>query len=134
MWKILIVDDNYENRELTAEILRDLAQCNTVSNANEAIKAYNESLAQQPYDLILLDIEMPEMDGLELLRKIRQGEEAAGIAFGEGVPIIMVTVHKEQFLNAFYQGCNDYILKPIDPQRLIQKIKKKLSAKPKHNL
>ncbi|MCX5680757.1 MAG: response regulator [Candidatus Omnitrophica bacterium] len=131
MRKILIVEDSYENRELTAEILRDIAQCDVVSNANEAIDAYNASLTQKPYDLILLDIEMPGMDGLELLRKIRQSEEAAGIPLGEGVVIIMVTIHKKPFLDAFYQGCNDYILKPIDPKKLIQKVKNKFNTKTK---
>lgn len=129
MWKILVVDDNYENRALTAEILRDMAQCDMASNAAEAISAYNTSLGAAPYDVILLDIEMPGMNGLELLRKIRQSEEAAGIPLGEGVLVIMVTVHREPFLEAFYQGCNDYIFKPIDPQKLIAKIKKKLNTK-----
>ncbi|MFA6378520.1 MAG: response regulator [Candidatus Omnitrophota bacterium] len=126
MWKILVVDDNYENRELIAEILRDVAHCDVASNGKEAIDSYNASLQENPYDLILLDIEMPEINGLELLRKIRQSEEAADIPLGEGVAIIMVTAHKKPFLDAFYQGCNDYLIKPIDPQKLIQKIEKKL--------
>ena len=131
MWKILVVDDNYENRELIAEILRDVAQCDVASNGKEAIDAYNSSLQSKPYDLILLDIEMPEINGLELLRKIRQSEEAADIPLGEGVAIIMVTAHKKPFLDAFYQGCNDYIIKPIDAQKLIQKIEKKLGKSTK---
>ena len=126
MWKILVVDDNFENQQLIVEILRDHATCDVASNGKEAIDQYNASLQEKPYDLILLDIEMPEIDGLEILRKIRQSEEAADIPLGEGVSIIMVTAHKKPFLDAFYQGCNDYIIKPIDAVKLIQKIEKKL--------
>ncbi len=130
MWKILVVDDNFENQQLLIEILRDHAHCDAASNGKEAIDKYNISLNDKPYDLILLDIEMPEIGGLELLRKIRQSEEAAGIPLGEGVAIIMVTAHKKPFLDAFYQGCNDYIIKPIDADKLIQKIEKKLGPAP----
>ena len=126
MWRILIVDDNLENRELLAEILRDVANCEMVSGGQEAIDAYNRSLQDKNYDLILLDIEMPDIDGLEILRKIRQNEQDAGIDLGDGIPIIMVTAHKKPFLDAFYQGCTDYILKPINAEKLISKIEQKL--------
>ena len=126
MWKILIVDDNPENRQLLVEILRDMAQCDAVGGGKEAIEAYNRSLAKEPYHLLLLDIEMPEIDGLEILRTIRESEKGRGIALGDWIPIIMVTVHKKPFLNAFYQGCTDYVLKPIDPEKLRKKIQEKL--------
>ncbi|HOW36479.1 MAG TPA: response regulator [Candidatus Omnitrophota bacterium] len=126
MWKILIVDDNSENRQLLVEILRDMAQCTAVSGGKEAIEEYGRSLTKEPYHLILLDIEMPEIDGLEILRNIRENEKSRGIDLGDGIPVIMVTVHKKPFLNAFYQGCTDYILKPIDPDKLRKKIQEKL--------
>jgi len=84
-------------------------------------------LQGQPYDLILLDIEMPDIDGLEILRKIRKNEEAAGIALGDGIPIVMVTAHRKPFLDAFYQGCTDYVVKPISADKLIKKIEQKLN-------
>lgn len=127
MWKILVVDDNKENRELLVEILRDSAQCTAVDNGKDAIEAYNQSLKNQPFDIMLLDIVMPEIDGLEILRKIRDIEKSVGIALGDGIPIIMVTAHKKPFLSAFYQGCTDYILKPIDADKLIQKIDQNLN-------
>jgi len=128
MWKILIVDDNQENRDLIAEILRDLAACDIATNGKEAIEAYNRSLQNRMYDLILLDIEMPDMGGLEALRKIRENEKAAGIDLGDGVPIVMVTAHRKPFLDAFYQGCTDYIVKPIDAGKLIAKVEEKLKG------
>lgn len=126
MWKILIVDDNKENNELIAEILRDRAECDIATNGQEAIVAYNRSLKEKMYDLILLDIEMPDMGGLEILRKFRENEKSAGIDLGDGIPIIMVTAHRKPFLDAFYQGCTDYIVKPIDAGKLIAKVEEKL--------
>ena len=125
MWKVLVVEDNKENRELMVEILRDVAQCSEADSGQSALKVYDGSLRGDPFDVILLDIEMPDVDGLELLRTIREKEKEAGIDLGDGIPIIMVTAHKKPFLDAFYQGCTDYILKPIDPRKLIDKVREK---------
>jgi len=126
MWKILIVDDAFANRQLILEILKEVAQCDVASNGKEAIEAVNYARDKDAYDLILLDIAMPEVNGLEFLHLLRETEKNAGIDLGEGVPVIMVTAHKKPFIEAFNEGCDDYILKPIDAGKLIQKIKDKL--------
>ncbi len=126
MYRILIVDDNFENRQLLAEILREVSECDFAANGIEAVEAYNLSLKKDPYNLILLDIEMPGINGLEILKRIRASEKAAGIALGEGIPIIIVTAYEKRFLEAFNYGCDDYILKPIDPDVLIKKISEKI--------
>lgn len=126
MYRILIVDDNFENRQLLAEILREVAECDFAANGVEAVDAYNLSLKGQSYNLILLDIEMPGINGLEILKKIRESETKAGIRLGEGIPIIIVTAYEKRFLEAFNYGCDDYILKPIDPDLLIKKIEQKI--------
>jgi CheY-like chemotaxis protein len=123
MHKILIVDDNFENRQLLAEILREVAVCDFAATGKEAIEAYNLSLQKgNTYSLILLDIELPEVNGLEILNKIREGEKQAGIQLGDGIPIIIVTAYEKRFLEAFNKGCDDYILKPIDTNVLLTKI------------
>lgn len=123
MHKILIVDDNFENRQLLAEILREIAICDFAASGKEAIDAYNLSLKKQdPYSLILLDIELPEINGLEILGKIRESEKAAGIALGDGIPIIIVTAYEKRFLEAYNKGCDDYVLKPIDTEILMNKL------------
>ena len=126
LWKVLIVDDNPESRQLITEILSELAYCVAVGTAKEAILNYNLSLKKEPFNLILMDIEMPEINGLELLKKIRESEKLVGISLGDGVQIIMVTAHEKPFLDAFEFGCDDYVLKPIDPDKLIAKIQQKL--------
>ncbi|OGX31002.1 MAG: hypothetical protein A2787_02685 [Omnitrophica WOR_2 bacterium RIFCSPHIGHO2_01_FULL_48_9] len=92
----------------------------------EAVNAYNLSIKKNPYNLILLDIEMPGINGLEILKKIRESEKTAGIRLGEGVPIIIVTAYEKRFLEAFNYGCDDYVLKPIDPDILVKKIEQKM--------
>ena len=126
MYRILIVDDNFENRQLLAEILREVSECDFAANGAEAVDAYNLSLKGQTYNLILLDIEMPGINGLEILKKIRESEKKAGIRLGEGIPIIIVTAYEKRFLEAFNYGCDDYVLKPIDPDLLIKKIEQKI--------
>ena len=76
----------------------------------------------EPYSLILLDIELPEINGLEILGKIRESEQKSGIALGDGIPIIIVTAYEKRFLEAFNKGCDDYILKPIDTSILMTKL------------
>lgn len=123
MYRILVVDDNFENRQLLAEILREISVCDFAANGIEAIEAYNLSLKKnEPYSLILLDIELPGINGLEILGKIRESEEAAGIKLGDGIPIIIVTAYEKRFLEAYNKGCDDYVLKPIDTNELLTKV------------
>ncbi len=123
MHKILIVDDNFENRMLLAEILREISICDFAATGKEAIEAYNLSTQrQEPYSLILLDIELPEVNGLDILQKIRESEKTVGVALGDGVPIIIVTAYEKRFVEAFNKGCDDYVLKPIDTNVLLAKI------------
>ena len=132
MYKILIVDDNFENRQLLAEILREVAACDFAATGKEAIEAYNLSLEKKsPYSLILMDIELPEVNGLNILQKIRESEKSVGIPLGEGIPVIIVTAYEKRFLEAYNQGCDDYILKPIDSTELLNKIAGLLEKSPK---
>ncbi len=129
MWKILIVDDVFANRQLLLEILKDVAHCDMAANGKEAIEAINLARQKEPYDLILLDVSMPEVNGLEFLRILREHEQEAGINLGEGTPVIMVTAYKEPFIQAFKEGCDDYILKPVDPDKLLTKVHAMLAEK-----
>ncbi len=130
MWKILVIDDDFANRQLLIDILGNRARCDAAVSGKEGVAAYNRSIEiKQRYDLILLDIAMPEMDGLQFLKIIRDHEEKTGIRMGHGVPIIMITAFKKSFLEAFNKGCDDYIVKPVDPDALIEKIEAKLGKK-----
>lgn len=130
MWNILIVDDDFVNKKLLLNILKGKAECDVASNGIEAIEAYNASIREnKPYDVILLDIAMPEVNGIQVLEKIRENEEKAGILPPDGTPIIMVTAYKKPFIESFGKGCDDYLMKPIDAKLLIEKIEEKVKKK-----
>jgi two-component system chemotaxis response regulator CheY len=127
MWKILVVDDVFFNRQLFVEMLLDHAVCDIAKDGKEALATYYASLEKKvPYDLILMDIAMPEMDGLECLTAIRAFEEKVGVVPGKRIPIIMTTAQDEPYREAFKLGCDDYMLKPILQDELLAKIRKLL--------
>jgi two-component system chemotaxis response regulator CheY len=128
MWKILVVDDNAANRELLVETFRDTASCDVAVNGREAMDVYRQNVSDgRMYDIILLDLAMPEVDGIEFLKFVRAIESEAGVVPGEGVPVIIVTAFVGSFMKAFNGGCDDYVLKPVDPLALLQKVRLKLS-------
>lgn len=123
MWKILVVDDDFINRKLLIEILRGRAECDVAVNGVEAIEAYNIAVKHNTrYDLMLLDIAMPQMDGLEVMKLIRENERRAGVQPDRGIPIVVVTAHKKPFADSFKSGCDDYVLKPVVAAELVGKI------------
>ena len=129
MWKILVVDDNPNNCTLLVSTLEDLANCDVAENGEDALVAYDKSLEdKKPYDAILLDIAMPGIDGVEVLRRIRVKEKEANVASEKAIPVFMVTAHKAPFMDSFNVGCDDYILKPIEPDKVILKIKDRLQG------
>jgi len=109
--KILVVEDNDRNRRLIRMVLK--------ANGYEVIEAVTaeEAIVQldnEPIALILMDIQLPKMDGLELTRKIKENPNT------KDIPIIALTAYamkgdKEKFLDA---GCDGYIGKPIDTREL----------------
>jgi len=132
MWKILVVDDNFFNRKLILMGLDDFAKIDMAVNVEEAEMAYTDSLDKTPYDLILLDIALPDKDGIEYLRWVRKEEAARGIPLGKGIPIIMTTAHDNFVSQSYNEGCDDYILKPIRLDDLLEKIEARLGPAQKN--
>ena len=105
MRKIAVVDDNSDNRLIIRTILEDQYEIIEFSTGLDAIEGFKNN---RP-DVVILDISLPEMDGTEILRRIR---EDAGL---QDLPVIALTAHamvgdREKYLAA---GFNDYIAKPI---------------------
>lgn len=114
---IILIEDNADNRLLTQAILESEYE---VICFEDGVSALSGLTSINP-DLILLDISLPGMDGLEVLKKIRKIEKYSKI------PVVALTAHalpgdKEHFLR---QGFNDYITKPIIDDRILFSIIKK---------
>ena len=120
--KTLIVEDDFTSRLLLQEILSRYGVVHVAVNGKEAIAAARDALdAGARYDLICLDIMMPEMDGYEVLRQIRGYEESRDVPSTKGSKIFMVTaVHGLQSVSQAFQGlCDSYVLKPVDKAKLL---------------
>ncbi len=112
---ILIVDDNPKNLQLLGSILKEHDyKVEFATNGLEAI----EWIDEQPFDLVLLDIMMPGMDGYETCRYIRQKPE------NNDMPVIFLTAKtaKESIVKGFESGAQDFISKPFDKQELLARV------------
>ncbi|MEO5345472.1 MAG: response regulator [Magnetococcus sp. YQC-9] len=125
--KILIADDEAHNRLLMEKILSPYGVCDLMVNGQEALEACEMALLDgDPYDLVCLDIMMPEMDGQEALRRIRELERAQGGDEHEEMVIFMVTAlnTEEHVVQAFFRGgCTDYLGKPVTRDKVIEKMR-----------
>lgn len=131
MWHILIVDDDFSTRKILNRILHRRALVDHAVDGAEAMMAYELSIHHQdPYDLILLDITMPKIDGTQVLKEIRSREKGFGLDPDEIVPIIMVTGRTEMEAHCRELGCNDYMVKPISPGNLLRNIRKLIDPAP----
>jgi len=125
--KALIVEDDFVSRLLLQEILKLYGTIHIAVNGKEAVEAVRLALeAGEPYDLICLDIMMPEMDGQAALKEIRSMEEKKGVAGPNRVKIVMTTAlaDKTNVIQASGQQCDSYLIKPIDKAKLLQVLRK----------
>ncbi len=121
--KVLIVEDEIVSQALLRGFLeRYDAFCHVAKNGIEALAAFQEALTtRDPYDLVLLDIMMPVMDGQQALREIRRIEQKHGIGGSDMVKIAMVTALSDakNVMTALVKGsCEGYLTKPVYPEQL----------------
>lgn len=119
--KSLIVDDDFFSRRILQTILSSYGETHVAVDGKEALFAVEQSLAEEsPYDLICLDIMMPEMNGQEVLKEIRLLEEKKSIFGNDCVKIIMTTAldDSDNIRTAFREQCESYLIKPISKAKL----------------
>ena len=116
--RLLLVEDNPVNQKVAVRILENAGySVDAVGDGREAL----EALAQSPYDLVLMDVQMPVMDGFEATRRIRLGESA-----GRRIPVIAMTAHalKGYRERCYEAGMDDYVSKPIETQTLLETVRR----------
>jgi len=122
--RILIVEDNIINQKLALRIIEKFGfRVDAAANGREALSA----LESFKYDVVLMDVQMPEMDGFEATKIIRNPQSNV---IDHEIPIIAMTAHamKGDRKRCIDAGMNDYVSKPIKPQELLKAIEKHLSA------
>jgi len=125
--KILIAEDDFTSRLIMQRLIEPYAKCDVAMNGKEAVEAFIVGIVEgKPYDLILLDIMMPEMDGQAVVKEVRRIEEEEwGIIYPKGIKIIMTTAldDPKTVVTSFKSFCDAYLVKPIAGEKLIATIR-----------
>lgn len=125
--RFLIAEDDPIYRQIMMGMLTPYASCDEAGNGKEAVDAFRRAVKEgMPYDLIFLDILMPEMNGQEVVKEIRRmEEEEMGLNYPNGIKIIMTTSldDSRNIVSAFRSLCDAYLLKPIDGELLFKEIR-----------
>ena len=126
--RFLVVDDDFETRRLVQRLLRPYGDVDVATDGEEGVEAYAQALQEgEPYDLITMDILMPNVDGQQALREIRSIEKERGFGPDRQVKVIMISGldDSEELHDAFFLGeAASYIVKPINHSALLQEIEK----------
>lgn len=122
--KILVVDDVELNRMVLKQLLKPFGESDLGVNGIQAIQKFNRALEQgAPYDLVCLDIMMPEMDGTKTVQAMRKIEETRKIPPEKQATILMVTaVPSREHVMKTYKYCQGFIIKPITSEKLYGKL------------
>ena len=119
--RILIVDDDYICRVRLMTIFSAYGQCDNAPNGEIAIRLFEEADKELvPYALIAMDIEMPGMNGTQVVSRMRSIETVLNIHPEKRVKILMVTDNKaiKTVADAYADGCDGYITKPTTPENI----------------
>lgn len=125
--KTLIVEDDFASRKFMLKFLQKYGECDITVDGKEAIEAFQMAFDEgTPYDLICLDIMMPEKDGYQVLREIRAFEDEHELPEEKRSKVIMTTALTEgrNVTKAFELGCVAYAGKPIDQDKFENQLRK----------
>lgn len=125
--KTLIAENDFASRKFMLQFLSKYGECDITVNGTEAVDAFSIALEDgEGYDLVCLDIMMPDLDGYQVLKAIRDMEEERQIPKKEQTKVIMTTALSEgrYVTKAFELGCVAYAGKPIDQKKFENELRK----------
>lgn len=125
--RILIAEDDYVSRKFLNKFLSKFGECDVTVDGMEAIEVFMMGLEEELYyDLVCLDIMMPEVDGIKALKTMRKLEEENQVPKNKRAKIIMTTAlnNTEKIFDSYDSGSEAYAVKPIDTDKLIDVMKK----------
>ncbi|MEW6517582.1 MAG: response regulator transcription factor [candidate division FCPU426 bacterium] len=124
--RILVVEDEPDIQKLVSYYLASLATCEAALDGQTAVEKFSAALKSgRGFDLVLLDLMLPRLDGHQVLEKIRGLEHAQGRQEADGVKIIIMTARDEtrSVVRAFIHHCDSYLVKPFDQETLVEEIR-----------
>jgi two-component system chemotaxis response regulator CheY len=123
--RALVVEDDFTSRTLLTKMLGSFFEVDSAVNGQEAVQAYKRAMQEErPYDVMFMDIMMPEMDGISALERIQELNGESGL---EPSKVIMTTALDDMktVIRAFHDGwASAYIVKPVDKTKLYAELEK----------
>lgn len=124
--RVLVIDDEFDTRRLLQKILHPFGYVDVAMDGEEGVEAFHTALRDnEPYDLITMDLLMPNSDGQQALREIREIEKEKGISTDKAVKIIVISGldDSKELHDAFFIGeATTYLVKPVRRQILLDEI------------
>lgn len=123
----MVVDDDSTSRRILENILNKIGECTAVDSGSKALTLLNMAINDKaPFELLILDVSMPDMDGTEVLLNIRKDEHQRGIPKSKRLKVIMLTasMRMSTVKTCIKWGCNGFVSKPFSPQTLFQNMER----------
>lgn len=124
--KCLVVDDDGVSLSKMKKILAEFGECVLAESGKDAVLEFRHaSDIDLPFDFVALDISLPDMTGIEVLTECRAIEKEKGVEKNRQSKIMMVTATSDQavVVDSIKAGCNNYVVKPFDRERVVEKLK-----------